>query len=97
VREQVHSNLLGQHVTDASGQVAHLLAKLSAHFSNFGLGAALPRSLGTLSGIVQRESNVLAYIDAFWLTFIFAVAGLLFTALITRPPSGPLTPPASSA
>ncbi|MGX9392768.1 MFS transporter [Nitrobacteraceae bacterium UC4446_H13] len=94
VREQMHSNLLGQHVTDASAQVAHLLAKLSAHFSSFGLGAALPRSLGTLSGIVQRESNVLAYIDAFWLTFVAAVAGLLITALITRPPPGPLTPPA---
>ncbi|MBN8973300.1 MAG: arabinose ABC transporter permease, partial [Rhizobiales bacterium] len=94
VREQIHSNLLGQYITDASDQVAHLLAKLSAHFSSFGMGAALPRSLGTLSGIVQRESNVLAYIDAFWLTFVTAVAGLLITALIARPPPGPLTPPA---
>lgn len=96
VREQVHSNLLGQYVTHASDQLTELLAKLSGYFASHGTGAATGRSLGTLARIVQRESNVLAYIDAFWLTFGFAVAGLLVTALISRAPPGPFTPGAKA-
>ena len=92
VREQVHSNLLGQHVTAAKNQVEGLLAKLSGYFADYGAGKALGRAVGTLASIVQREANVLAYIDGFWLTFYFAVAGLLFTALITKAPPGPFTP-----
>lgn len=96
VREQVHSNLLGQHVTSAKDQVHDLLVKLSGYFSSYGAGTATGRSVGTLAGIVQREANVLAYIDGFWLTFGFAIAGLLFTALITRAPPGPFTPGSKS-
>ena len=44
--------------------------------------------------MVQREANVLAYIDGFWLTFGFAIIGLLVTALITKSPPGPFTPKA---
>ena len=94
VREQVHSNLIGQHVTHAKDQVQDLLAKLSGYFASHGTGTALGRSVGKLAGIVQREANVLAYIDGFWLTFIFAIAGLLVTALITRAPPGPFSPKA---
>ncbi len=70
VREQVHSNLIGLHVTGAKDQVADLLAKLSGYFSGFGSGTALGRSVGTLASIVQREANVLAYIDGFWIRSI---------------------------
>lgn len=96
VREQVHSNLLGQHVTGAKDQVEQLLAKLSAYFADYGTGTATGRSIGTLAGLVQREANVLAYIDAFWLTFGFAIAALLVTALITKAPPGPFTPVAKA-
>ena len=41
---------------------------------------------------VQREANVLAYIDGFWLCFWLAMAALCFVALITRAPPGPFTP-----
>ena len=71
-----------------------LLAKLLGYFTDYGSGKAMGRSVGTLAGIVQREANVLAYIDGFWLTFGFAIAGLLVTALITKAPPGPLTPKA---
>lgn len=91
VREQMHSNLIGQHVTSAKDQVESLLAKLSGYFADYGTGTAMGRSVGKLAGIVQREANVLAYIDAFWLTFGFAVAALLVTALITKAPPGPFT------
>ncbi len=92
VREQLHSNLLGQHVTSASDQLEQILRKLSAHFAAHGTGTATGRSVGTVAGLVQRQANVLAYIDAFWLTFIFAVVALLVTALITKAPPGPFTP-----
>jgi DHA2 family multidrug resistance protein len=48
--------------------------------------------LGSLSAIVQREANTLAYIDGFWLTVWFAIAGLVLVALIGRSPAGPFTP-----
>jgi DHA2 family multidrug resistance protein len=92
VREQVHSNLIGQHVTHAKDQVQDFLTKLSAYFAGHGTATAPGRSVGKLAGIVQREANVLAYIDAFWLTFGFAIAALIVTALITRAPPGPFSP-----
>lgn len=92
VREQVHSNLLGQHVTSASDQLEQILRKLTAHFAAHGTGTATGRSVGTVAGLVQRQANVLAYIDAFWLTFAFAIVALLVTALITKAPPGPFTP-----
>lgn len=94
VREQMHSNFIGQHVTHAKDQVENLLAKLFGHFASYGTGAATGRSVGTLAGIVQREANVLAYVDGFWLTFCAAIAGLLVTAMITKSPPGPFTPAA---
>jgi len=55
-------------------------------------GSAPARALGTLSALVQREANVLAYIDGFWLCFWLAMAALFSVALITRAPPGPFTP-----
>jgi DHA2 family multidrug resistance protein len=48
--------------------------------------------LGSLSALVQRESNVLAYIDGFWLTFWIAIIALGFVVLMTKAPAGPFTP-----
>jgi DHA2 family multidrug resistance protein len=92
VREQIHSNFIGQHVANGRADVARILRQLSEIFASHGAGTASGRALGSLSGLVQRESNVLAYIDGFWLTFWFAIAGLAVVALITRAPAGPLTP-----
>jgi DHA2 family multidrug resistance protein len=50
------------------------------------------RALGTLAALVQREANVLAYIDGFWLCFWLAVLALLLVSLMTRAPPGPFTP-----
>ena len=57
-----------------------------------GAAAAPARALGSLAALVQREANVLAYIDGFWLTFWLAIAGLGFVMLMTRAPPGPFTP-----
>ncbi|WP_398475430.1 MFS transporter [Tardiphaga sp.] len=92
VREQVHSNLLGQHVANGSTHVTDLLARLTAGFTPHGVGEAGGRAMATLAGLVQREANVLAYIDGFWLTTWCAVVALIVLAGITAAPPGPFSP-----
>ncbi len=92
VREQIHSNYLGQHIENGRFDVAHMLQKLSGFFASHGAATAPARAMGTLSAQVAREANTLAYIDGFWLCFWLAMVALGFTALITRAPPGPFTP-----
>jgi MFS transporter, DHA2 family, multidrug resistance protein len=92
VREQIHSNFLGQHLENGSADVTKILGQLSAGFTSRGAATAMARATESLAALVQREANVLAYIDGFWLTFWLAMAALGFTALMTRAPSGPLSP-----
>ncbi len=92
VREQIHSNYLGQHVAEGGAHVVQILKQLGNIFAGYGPGAAQGRALGTLAALVQREANVLAYIDGFWLTFWLAIIALGFVALMTRAPPGPFTP-----
>jgi MFS transporter, DHA2 family, multidrug resistance protein len=92
VREQIHSNFIGQHLANGSADVVRVLKQLSDNFAGHGAAIAPARALGSLSALVQRESNVLAYIDGFWLTFWLAIIALSFVTLITRAPPGPFTP-----
>jgi DHA2 family multidrug resistance protein len=92
VREQIHSNYLGQHLETGSDNVVRILKQFTDSFASHGAATAPALALGSLSAIVQREANVLAYIDGFWLTFWLAIAALGFVALITRAPPGPFTP-----
>jgi DHA2 family multidrug resistance protein len=92
VREQIHSNYLGLHIQNGTFDVTRLLKQLGDYFASHGAGTASARALGTLSARVQREANVLAYIDGFWLCFWLAMAALFFVVLITRAPPGPFTP-----
>jgi DHA2 family multidrug resistance protein len=96
IREQIHSNLLGQHVGTGDFDVTHRLAQLSGYFASHGAGTAPARAAATLAALVQREANVLAYIDGFWLTVWLAIAGLACAACIGVAPSGPFTPKKSS-
>jgi DHA2 family multidrug resistance protein len=92
VREQIHSNFLGQHLENGSADVTKILGQLSAGFTSHGAATAMARATESLAALVQREANVLAYIDGFWLTFWLAMAALGFVALMTRAPPGPFTP-----
>jgi DHA2 family multidrug resistance protein len=92
VREQIHSNYLGQHLADGSENVVQILKQLSDSFASHGAGLAPARAVSSLSSLVARESNVLAYIDGFWLTFWLAIAALGIVTLMTRAPPGPFTP-----
>lgn len=92
VREQVHSFYLGQNLGVGDVDVVRTLKQLADHFAAHGAGLARARAVGTLASFVQREANVLAYIDGFWLCFWLAMAALGVVALITRAPPGPFTP-----
>ena len=92
VREQVHSNFLGLHVENGEVDVTHVLTQLAHGFASRGASTAAARALATLSAEVQREANVLAYIDGFWLCFWLAIIALILVSLITRAPPGPFTP-----
>jgi DHA2 family multidrug resistance protein len=96
VREQVHSNLLGQYVvagTDATGSA------ITAFASSFVASSddAPRQGIGLLARLVQRESYVLAYIDALWLiTAIVAMSLPLIVMLKPLPPNS-MTPPRLTA
>jgi DHA2 family multidrug resistance protein len=92
VREQVHSFYIGQNIITGDFDVVLKLKQLAEHFAPHGAGSAQARAVGTLAGVVQREANVLAYIDGFWLCFWLAMAALGVIALIIRAPPGPFTP-----
>jgi MFS transporter, DHA2 family, multidrug resistance protein len=92
VREQIHSNYIGQHLANGSADVSQILQELAAGFVSHDAGAAPARALASLSSLVQRESNVLAYIDGFWLTFWIAIVAIALVSLMTRAPQGPFSP-----
>ena len=69
-----------------------VLGKLGNYFASHGASIAQARALGTLAAVVQREANVLTYIDGFWLCFWLAILALLLVSLMTRAPPGPFTP-----
>lgn len=91
VREQVHSNWLGQHIENGDFAVLGVLRQLAARLQDHADLIGSSRALGTFAKVVQREANVLAYIDGFWLTFASAILGLLLLTLIGPPKPGPLT------
>jgi MFS transporter, DHA2 family, multidrug resistance protein len=92
IREQIHSNYIGQHVATGSADVTQMLNQLSAGFASHGEAVAPSRALASLAALVQREANVLSYIDGFWLTFWVAILGIIFVIPMTRAPQGPFTP-----
>jgi DHA2 family multidrug resistance protein len=69
-----------------------MLKQLSAGFASHGEAGAPARALASLAALVQREANVLSYIDGFWLTFWVAILGIIFVIPMTRAPQGPFTP-----
>jgi MFS transporter, DHA2 family, multidrug resistance protein len=95
VREQVHSNLVGQHLNAGSDIAERIISAYSNLFGDRpgGVGNSTSQGIGTIGHLVQRESYVLAYIDGFWIVAWVLTAGLFLLLLLRRPPLNPLTPP----
>ncbi|MBB6305481.1 MFS transporter [Rhizobium leucaenae] len=91
-REQLHSYLIGMHVTGATPGWNSMLIRLGSGSELGGSQAdVVKRGIGVLAGIIQREANVQAYIDGFWITFAAAIIGLFVVSLMAPSPSHPLT------
>jgi DHA2 family multidrug resistance protein len=95
VREQFHSNIIEQHLSSGSDVVERILDTISGVFSDHpvGRGDATAQALATIGARVQRESYVLAYIDAFWVIAWGLTLAILLLLLLRPPPPNPLTPP----
>jgi DHA2 family multidrug resistance protein len=95
VREQFHSNLIEQHLASGSDIVERTLAAVASGLNDrpVGLGDANAQALYIVGARVQRESFVLAYIDAFWVIAWVLAGAILLLLLLRAPPPNPLTPP----
>ena len=95
VREQVYSNLIGQHLSSGSGVVERIVAALADIFGQHAnnLGRETSQGFAAAGRFVQRESFVLAYIDGFWIVAWVLAAAPLLVLLLRRPPPNPMTPP----
>jgi MFS transporter, DHA2 family, multidrug resistance protein len=94
VREQVHSHLIGLHVSAGDGEVAYALGRLTGRVAEHSAAAetTLARATTILGSLVRREANVLSIIDGFQVAFWAAIVGLLLISLMRAAPAGPLTP-----
>jgi DHA2 family multidrug resistance protein len=91
VREQIHSHLIGLHITTGSDLTTDRLAayasRLGAHISDPGLTASqAARLLGTAT---TTQASVLAYQDGFAMAALVAFACLILVALMRRGPRSP--------
>jgi MFS transporter, DHA2 family, multidrug resistance protein len=90
VREQIHSNIIGQHVAVgaafATDRLAAYADRLATHVADAGLVSAQAYRL--LTAAVASQANVLAYQDGFIAAAMGAVLCLLLVALMRpgRPP-----------
>jgi DHA2 family multidrug resistance protein len=86
VREQFHSNLIGQYVDAGNWQVAERLHGLAAAVTPMSAGAdeAQARAAAILAGQVRAQAYTLAFSDAFLLIAWIIVAYLLL-AVFLRP------------
>ena len=90
VREQLHSNLIGLHVTEGgmtSDRLAGYMARLGAHVADAGMATAQAAKLLAASVLVQAD--VLAYADGFSAAALGAFICLLLVAAMRKPPPSP--------
>jgi DHA2 family multidrug resistance protein len=93
VREQLHSNMLGQHV-DAGNWIADERLRgvaIALAPSSAGMEEAQARSAAILGGQVRAQALSLAYSDAF-LLIAWAIAGYLLVLVFLRPSTISLPP-----
>ena len=89
VREQIYSNLIGQHVTAGSALTEHRLLDYADALTSRSIGSAQAnaRAAALLAREVQKQAYVLSYIDGF-MVLGFAVFGALLLIFFLRDPPG---------
>ncbi|NKK91106.1 MFS transporter [Rhizobium leguminosarum bv. viciae] len=88
--EQLHSYLIGLNLERGSEESNVTIAALTHRLTSAGQAVAQSRATAVLAQQMQRQANVLSYIDAFWLTFFCAMGGVVILAFVGKAPKGPL-------
>jgi DHA2 family multidrug resistance protein len=89
--EQFHSYLVGLNLQRGSEPTVTAIAALARKLASLGQSPSQDRAITLLGQQVQRQANVLSYIDAFWLTFFCAFIALAILVFVQQAPKGPLT------
>jgi DHA2 family multidrug resistance protein len=89
--EQIYSYAVGLNLQRGSEISADAISAIGRAVASSGQSLALSRATAVIAQHVQKQANTLAYIDAFWLTFYCAMAGLFLLAFVTKAPKGPLS------
>jgi DHA2 family multidrug resistance protein len=90
--EQLHSNVIGQHVTAGGIETLRRLdAQSHQLLAPYGAGdpANLPRSIGMLANTVRQQAYTLAYADGFLLAAVAAAAALVIILFLRPAPDAP--------
>jgi DHA2 family multidrug resistance protein len=89
-RSQFHQSVLASHVTPYDAPYREMIAGTSAAIQGHGASApdAVRQAHGILYGMVQRQSAMLAFADAFWLMAALFLAVLPLMLMMKRAPAG---------
>jgi DHA2 family multidrug resistance protein len=91
VREQVYSNLVGQHVAIGTSLTSERLQNYARLLKGRSVGQveANARAAALLADAVQKQAYVLAYIDGFMVLGFSVIGVLLLMLLLRTPPAQP--------
>ena len=86
-RSQVHTNILGSHVTPFDERSRMMLLRLKQALMARGLDAATAAksAYGTVFGLVQRQATLISFVECFWLLGIIFLAAVPLLFLMKRP------------
>jgi len=87
-RAQYHQSMLSTHATLLSPMFRGAVQSLSHVFLSSAATTAQRQAYGQLYGQILRQSNMLAYIDNFWILAVISVVVIPFIFLMKRPPKG---------
>jgi len=86
-RSQVHTNILGAHVTPFDERSRMMLLRLKQALMARGLDAATAAksAYGIVFGLVQRQATLISFVECFWLLAIIFLAAVPLLFLMRRP------------
>ncbi len=87
-RAQFHQSVLTAHATLLSPGFRDAVQGASRAFLPAGAVTAQHQAFGQLYGLILQQSNMLAYLDNFWMLAIISLAVIPFVFLMKRPPKG---------
>jgi DHA2 family multidrug resistance protein len=87
-RSQFHRTVLSSQITNSNPEVHSTINQLTNYFSNQGFSPvdATHHAMAQISALVQRQADMLGFLDTFWLLGAIAFLGPMLAVLIRRLP-----------